>query len=335
MGFKKFCGIYLIRNLINQKIYVGGSTNIKCRMSRHRRELNKNKHGNPQLQKDWNEFKYLNFDFSIQEFCTVENLIEIESHWIKFYETLNPEKGYNYFIPDNTSINRPRTSEHNRRASKYVCIKVNTKETKRLSSKEIKTILGFDMDKVSRTSAYWRGSLRVTKTYKGWIFINEIDYKEGFDYVGFDKLRNGRLPVIRRQIKEKVFVPIEERDLGRKPIIMVHCETGEELIFPSITKAVQVFKLTTVKVRKCLYAEFKKYKHHNYYFKFKDYPADPYFKTWMFFRRYNANFVCDKQHSITTESNKFINFGRPMRFDFGHECGSKKFLKYYLDFSAN
>ena len=46
-------GIYLIRNKINNKVYIGQSRNIKQRWSRHKCDLNKGIHGNKHLQKSF------------------------------------------------------------------------------------------------------------------------------------------------------------------------------------------------------------------------------------------------------------------------------------------
>ena len=45
------CGIYIIKNLINNKMYIGYSTNLKYRYYRHVSSLKNNKHDNEHLQK--------------------------------------------------------------------------------------------------------------------------------------------------------------------------------------------------------------------------------------------------------------------------------------------
>ena len=58
-------GIYLIRNKINNKVYVGQSVNIKARWSNHKRELEKGIHSNDHLQKSYNKYGKINFEFKV------------------------------------------------------------------------------------------------------------------------------------------------------------------------------------------------------------------------------------------------------------------------------
>ncbi len=49
-------GVFEIRNTVNGKILIEGSTNIPSKWNRHRTELRFGNHRNRQLQEDWNEF---------------------------------------------------------------------------------------------------------------------------------------------------------------------------------------------------------------------------------------------------------------------------------------
>ena len=87
------CGIYLISNLINNKIYVGQSINIEKRWTQHKRELRNNIHENKRLQNAWNKYGEENFEFSIVEECDINQLNQREIYWIsKFNSCVN---GYN------------------------------------------------------------------------------------------------------------------------------------------------------------------------------------------------------------------------------------------------
>lgn len=86
-------GIYQIRNLVNNKIYVGSATDFCERKSQHFSLLKRKKH-NKKLQNSYNKHGKENFVFEIIEF--VENkdkLLEREQYWI---DKLNAvEEGYN------------------------------------------------------------------------------------------------------------------------------------------------------------------------------------------------------------------------------------------------
>lgn len=60
-------GIYKIINKENGKYYVGSSQDIEKRFSRHRYELNNNRHHNILLQRAWNKYGENVFEFDIIE----------------------------------------------------------------------------------------------------------------------------------------------------------------------------------------------------------------------------------------------------------------------------
>lgn len=68
-------GIYQIKNIINCKIYIGSSLNIKNRFYTHKTQLNSNKHYNKKLQRSWNKYGEENFVFEVIEY--VENKSEL------------------------------------------------------------------------------------------------------------------------------------------------------------------------------------------------------------------------------------------------------------------
>ena len=88
-------GIYTITNKINNKKYIGQSQNIKVRWKNHKAELRHNHHSNTYLQNSWNKYGEHNFEFKIIEECNIEKLDEKEMYWIEFYNTVDPECGYN------------------------------------------------------------------------------------------------------------------------------------------------------------------------------------------------------------------------------------------------
>lgn len=73
-------GIYAIKNKINGKIYIGSSSNIETRFKRHKRELKKGNHHNAHLQRSYEKYGDVNFEFYVLE--ETENLFEQEQNWI-------------------------------------------------------------------------------------------------------------------------------------------------------------------------------------------------------------------------------------------------------------
>jgi len=89
------CGIYKIRNAINNKVYIGSSIIIEKRWSIHTKQLNKKIHKNPHLQSAWNKYGQSSFEFSVIEECIEGTLLVREDIWINYYDSTNPLKGYN------------------------------------------------------------------------------------------------------------------------------------------------------------------------------------------------------------------------------------------------
>lgn len=64
---KKVCAIYQIKNLINNKIYIGSSVDVVDRWREHKRSLKKSSHHSTHLQRSWNKYGEKNFEFSLIE----------------------------------------------------------------------------------------------------------------------------------------------------------------------------------------------------------------------------------------------------------------------------
>jgi hypothetical protein len=109
----KICGIYIVRNIINNKVYIGSSNKINVRIRTHKWELNKNIHSNQYLQNAWNKYGKENFIFEIIEECEVDELLLKELLYTERYNSLCSENGYNLVIP--FRLNEEQTSNQNYR----------------------------------------------------------------------------------------------------------------------------------------------------------------------------------------------------------------------------
>lgn len=92
-------GIYQIKNLLTNKIYIGSSKDIGRRLQKHFSELRFNRHTNKRLQSDFNKFSIENFEWSVIEY-TSENLIDKERNYqIEIgIESLYNDKISNYYM---------------------------------------------------------------------------------------------------------------------------------------------------------------------------------------------------------------------------------------------
>ena len=101
MKFKM--GIFQIRNTVNGKIYVEGSTDLDAIWNRHKFQLKMDFHPNVELQKDWRNFGEDNFSYEIlseikqDDTKTIDYRREIMQLEKMFIEELQPfdDKGYN------------------------------------------------------------------------------------------------------------------------------------------------------------------------------------------------------------------------------------------------
>jgi len=89
--------IYAITNKVNGKIYIGKTKCFKIRHYQHKYSFfgKKWKHSSPHLHNSINKYGYTNFDISIIEFCSTENLAERELYWMTYFNTTNSNKGFN------------------------------------------------------------------------------------------------------------------------------------------------------------------------------------------------------------------------------------------------
>lgn len=99
-------GIYLIKNLINNKIYIGKAVNIYNRIAQHVRLLRrKSLDENIYLINSWFKYGEDNFQYIILEYLERdENLLkERELYWINYYNSTDRNIGYNLRIDTSTN----------------------------------------------------------------------------------------------------------------------------------------------------------------------------------------------------------------------------------------
>jgi group I intron endonuclease len=71
---KKISGIYLIKNIKNDMVYVGSSKDVYGRWTNHKSLLKQNKHGNKNLQDDFIKYGIDCFTYELVEECLQRDL---------------------------------------------------------------------------------------------------------------------------------------------------------------------------------------------------------------------------------------------------------------------
>lgn len=109
-------GIYCIRNIINNKVYIGKSKNIYLRISKHLSAFRKGTKGehNDYFYNSWNKYGEENFEYFVLEYLNLDEklLKERELYWMNIYNSYNSKYGYNLRRDSCTNmIVHVRTSE--------------------------------------------------------------------------------------------------------------------------------------------------------------------------------------------------------------------------------
>lgn len=100
-------GIYCIRNIINNKVYIGKAKCIYKRIKGHITALNtRNKDENEHLIRSWYKYGRDNFEYFVVEYLDLDEklLSARELYWMNYYESLNPKKGYNKRYDSSTGM---------------------------------------------------------------------------------------------------------------------------------------------------------------------------------------------------------------------------------------
>ena len=130
-----YSGIYKIENLVNGKIYIGQSKQIRQRWTEHKKELRHNRHRNEYLQRAWNKYGEDNFKHEILELCSEEELDEKECYYINLYKTFDNDNGYNltsgggrrkeYSKSTREKLKINGTGSNNPNSKKVICLETN------------------------------------------------------------------------------------------------------------------------------------------------------------------------------------------------------------------
>ncbi len=94
-------GIFAVRCLANEKMFIGQSENLDGIFNRIKFQLNANCHNQKDLQADWNEFGANKFTFEVLEQLEIRENLDVkkeleflEDLWLEKYKPFG-DKGYN------------------------------------------------------------------------------------------------------------------------------------------------------------------------------------------------------------------------------------------------
>ncbi len=96
-------GVFLIRNLVNEKIFVGSTMNLDAMFNRIRFQLYAGAHPTKELEADWKQLGAGKFEFEVLEevfpredpsYDYAADLETLEDHWLEKLEPYD-DKGYN------------------------------------------------------------------------------------------------------------------------------------------------------------------------------------------------------------------------------------------------
>jgi len=79
-------GVYIIKNRINNSVYIGSSIYIKSRISQHKYTFRNNKNSNKYLQEFYNKYGFDGFYFEVLEYCDKSILKQREQYYLNLYK---------------------------------------------------------------------------------------------------------------------------------------------------------------------------------------------------------------------------------------------------------
>lgn len=152
-------GIYIIKNRVNQRCYVGSSCNIKKRCGVHLNFLKQGKHPNGRLQNFVNKYGADAIYFEVLEYCSKDDLIEREQYHI---DTTSP------FFNISLSASAVMTG---RKHSEETKLKMAKAKENRVITDEWKANLSKAQKNRPPASKEWRE--KVSQALKGRVFTEE------------------------------------------------------------------------------------------------------------------------------------------------------------------
>ncbi len=102
---------------------IGSSKDIKFRLSQHKSDLKKDRHFSTHLQNSYNKYGKSNFKFNEIMICEEKDLLENEIYYIKLFNSIQKELGYNQSIPTISQASHSFSKETKRKMASIAKIR--------------------------------------------------------------------------------------------------------------------------------------------------------------------------------------------------------------------
>jgi len=206
-------GIYKIINILNNKIYIGSSTQINKRWKKHKQCLRRNKHHSNHLQNAWNLYGEESFKIELLEQVepSKEKLLEREDYWISFFNSANSDFGYNVRIKAGSCLGTKRSEETRKKMSEIAKKRVISEETKQKIAKSMigdkNHFFGKHHTEASKHKCGARGENhgRSTLTLESVIEIRRLAVLGKYKFIELAKMFNVHNSQITRIVKNQIW----------------------------------------------------------------------------------------------------------------------------------
>lgn len=119
--FKNVSGVYEIICIITNKTYVGSTTLLDKRLTKHFSELRFNRHTNSAMQKDFNLHGFTNFKYNLVKAVDIDDLLITETDYLKSknIDDLYNEKITGIYLSDNLKSRAANASRETHKTKEY------------------------------------------------------------------------------------------------------------------------------------------------------------------------------------------------------------------------
>lgn len=174
-------GVYTLTCIVNKKVYVGCTTDLKQRESAHFSELKCNKHNIKDLQDDYNKYGKGAFKYEILIKCKKRFLRSEENYWCNMLDSHNPLHGYNIANTNPNGKGLPLKSSIEKSSLKR-CVPVMMLSAEGEFIKRFNSCKDAAIELKTNSSSISAVARGVRSHCKGYVFIYEDKYDVSKNY---------------------------------------------------------------------------------------------------------------------------------------------------------